>query len=346
MPFNIVRQDISRIEADAIVSPTRPGLSNYGGAEAAILSAGGPELLKARESLGSIPTGQLYITPAFSLHARIVVHISGPRWNGTDECEKVLLSCYTDSLNAALAAGSSTVAVPLISSGALGFPPEISLRVSTEAIKNFLADNDMQVTLVVFDKNSFSISRELFGQIDSYIDDNYSVRYRHKRNLSKNYIFADLIEEDKIFESSLYKDKKDKINSVSLEEKISDLDASFSETLLQIIDEKGMTDPQVYKRANIDRKLFSKIRSNTLYRPSKNTAVSLCIALELSREETDSLLKKAGYALSDSSVSDVIVCYFIDSGNYDIFEINEALFAYDQPILGSMDKEQKFPQED
>ncbi|MBO4360628.1 MAG: RNase III inhibitor, partial [Eubacteriaceae bacterium] len=113
-----------------------------------------------------------------------------------------------------------------------------------------------------------------------------------------------------------------------------ELDEGFSDTLLRLIDERGMSDSECYRRANLDRKLFSKIRSNPSYHPSKATAIALAFALELDMKDTESFLKKAGYALSDSYLSDVIVSYFIQRGDHDLFRLNEVLFLYDQPLIG------------
>ena len=210
---------------------------------------------------------------------------------------------------------------------------------ATSAIQDFLKDYDLDVTLVVFDKSAFTISRELLGAVESYIDEHYIETHQIKRRQLLD------VEREAIYESDedvskynepLFEDMlAPSVGApVSLDDLIGKLDEPFSASLLRLIDAKEKTDVEVYKRANLDRKLFSKIRTGKGYMPSKRTAVALAVALELSLDETDDLLERAGYALSHSQKFDVIVEYFIVSGNYDIFEINEVLFKYDQPLLG------------
>lgn len=122
----------------------------------------------------------------------------------------------------------------------------------------------------------------------------------------------------------------------ALDDQLNNLDESFAEMLFRKIDERELSDPEVYKEANIDRRLFSKIRSNLHYHPSKSTALALAISLKLSYDETEKLLKCAGYAFSNSERFDVIVEYFIKNEIYDIYLINEALFEYDERLLGNL----------
>jgi hypothetical protein len=232
-----------------------------------------------------------------------------------------------------------TIAFPLISSGIYGYPKDEALQVAISAIQDFLTDHDIDVTLVVFDKTAFTISRELLGAVESYIDEHYIESHEIRRRQLLDVERDALYEADKddpnynepIFEEML----APSIGApVPLDDLVGNLDEPFSQLLLRLIDAKEMSDVAVYKRANLDRKLFSKIRSNKGYMPSKRTAIALAVALELSLDETDDLLKRAGYTLSHAVKFDVIVEYFIINGKYDVFEINEVLFEYDQPLLG------------
>ncbi|MGN0501225.1 MAG: O-acetyl-ADP-ribose deacetylase [Ruminococcus sp.] len=330
MPLKIIRQDITKLECDAIVNAANNTLLGGGGVDGAIHKAAGKELLRECRTLGGCKTGDAKITGAYNLPCKYVIHTVGPIWrNGHCGEKELLTSCYKNSLELAKRYECRSVAFPLISSGAYGYPKAEALRVATDTISDFLLENEMLVYIVVFDKRAFSIGKRLFCDIQQYIDDNYAQRFSSRRR--------DLRESTVISENCCY-DAKSSLPSMhpkaSLDKMLLQLDESFSQMLLRKIDELGMTDSQCYKKANIDRKLFSKIKSNVNYKPSKTTAIAFAIALELSLEETKDFLMKAGYALSHSNKFDIIIEYFITNKNYNIFEINEALFEFDQTLLG------------
>lgn len=336
MPFTIVREDITRMKVDAVVNAANTELSMGGGVCGAIFkAAGAAELRAACEALSPIKTGEAVITPGFELPARFVIHAAGPiyrQWNA-EQGERLLRSAYTESLKLALRNGCESIAFPLISSGFFGYPKQEALRVAVSAVRDFLDEHDMNVYLAVFDRVSFAVSKELLGAVESYIDENYAdnadTHSLRRRGLTKA--------KPKAFMGEMSLPLLDEAAAPSggLSDLIDDLDEPFNTTLLRLIDAKGKTDAEVYKRANIDRKLFSKIRTGKDYMPGKRTILALAVALELTLEETEDLLKRAGYALSHSRKFDVIVEFFIVSGRYDIFDINEVLFEYDQPLLGA-----------
>ncbi len=349
MPVQIIRNDITKVECDAIVNAANKTLLGGGGVDGAIHKAAGPKLLAECIKLHGCQTGQAKITKGYNLPAKYVIHTVGPVWNGGNNNEKELLeSCYNNSLKLAKEYGCETVAFPLISAGVYGYPGEEALHVAINTVSAFLLENDMTVYIVVFDKNAFGLSGKLFSDIKSYIDDNYVDAHFDYRteNLRKSENIFPTLHSPKAKLSApapnVFFDAADSaayccnasISAPSLEDELGSLDESFSQMLLRKIDEEGMSDAQCYKKANIDRKLFSKIRSDVNYKPKKTTALAFAIALELSIDETKNMLMKAGYALSHSNKFDVIVEYFIKNGNYNIFEINEALFAFDQSLLG------------
>lgn len=334
MPFVIVRQDITKMNVDAIVNAANTALQRGGGVCGAIFQAAGAKQLQAAcDPLAPIQTGEAVITPGFALPAKFIIHTAGPVYDSrnAEESERLLRSAYTESLRLAAENGCDSIAFPLISAGIYGYPKDEALRVATEAIRDFLADREMDVTLTVFDKSSFAVSRDLLGDVESYIDEHYVDAHAiHRRPERAEGVIA---EAEQRVEFAL--ETRPEIRRTSLADQVGNLDEPFTDMLLRLIDAKGMTDVEVYKRANLDRKLFSKIRSGKGYMPSKRTALALAIGLKLSQEETDELLKRAGYALSHAVKFDVIVEYFIINGIYDIFTINEVLFSYDQPLLGS-----------
>ena len=322
MPLEIIRNDITKMKVDAIVNAANSSLQQGGGVCGAIFSAAGADALQAEcNSIGSCGVGAAVITDGYALPAKHIIHTVGPVWQGgMYNEEKLLTSCYTNSLMLANKQGCKSVAFPLISSGIFGYPKDKALQVAISAIGAFILEHDMMVYLVVYDKDAYALSDKLFKSIAAYIDDKYVDSHISPRR--------NRIEKYEHISPLCYLDR-------SLDDVMGQLDESFSDMILRLINEKGKKDTEIYKRANIDRKLFSKIRSNQYYQPSKNTAIALAIALELSLDGTRDLIGKAGFALSHSSKSDLIIEYFIDNQNYNIFEINEALFAFDQSMLGA-----------
>ena len=330
MPLQIVRNDITTMKVDAIVNTTDESLLGGGGVDGAIHRAAGPELLKECRALGGCKTGQAKITKGYRLPAKFVIHTVGPIWRGGSHGERDLLaSAYRSSLELALANRCETVAFPLLSSGVYSYPKDQSLKVAVDTIGDFLLAHDMTVYLVIFDRDAYTISSKLFADITAYIDDCYVDTHTDSREEQRRRMaMASMPMEEEWMPAPCA------MTPSGLDEAISKLDESFSQMLLRKIDERGMTDAQCYKKANIDRKLFSKIRSDVHYKPSKPTAMAFAIALELPLEEAREMLEKAGFAFSHASKFDIIVEYFIAHQNYNIFEINEALFAFDQSLLG------------
>lgn len=359
MPLKLIRNDITKVTCDAIVNAANSTLLGGGGVDGAIHKAAGRGLLLECMKLGGCKPGQAKITGGYRLPCKYVIHTVGPKWHGGKNGEKeTLRSCYRESLRLAEAHGCESVAFPLISAGVYGYPKAQAFRVAVDTITEYLLKSDMLVYLVIFDTAIYQISEKLYGDIAAYIDDCYVEQHtdaqaeRNRRMygvesmpLAPNSVYAPnmsdepnagtLLTEDITVTFQKALEFPDVQQADDLEQALQQLDESFSEMLLRKIDEKGMTDAACYKKANIDRKLFSKIRSNRLYKPSKPTALAFAVALELPLEETKDLLQKAGFALSHSSKFDIIVEYFIRHGIFDVFEINEALFAFDQNLLGS-----------
>ena len=355
MPLQIIRDDITRVRCDAIVNAAKNSLLGGGGVDGAIHKAAGPGLLEECRTLGGCETGKAKITKGYDLPCRYVIHTVGPVWQDGLHGEKALLqSCYRESLALARAHGCHTVAFPLISAGVFGYPKDQALRVAVDTVSDFVMENDdMLVYIVVFGASSYLLSTKLFSDIKTFIDDHYvdthsDARYERLRRMKvENNIAAPMAESISFSDGAPMPCASPATNAApqpfaavgaalsSLEQRLKHIDESFSQMLLRKIDEAGISDAECYKKANIDRKLFSKIRKDVHYKPSKPTAIAFAIALELSLAETQELLLKAGYALSPASKFDVIIEYFIRMEQYNIFEINEALFVFDQPLLGA-----------
>ena len=329
MPLSIVRNDITKMHVDAIVNAANETLLGGGGVDGCIHRAAGPELLAECRTLGGCKTGSAKITKAYRLPCKYVIHAVGPMWNGGSCGERELLaSCYRISLELAKAYGCESVAFPLISSGIFGYPKDEALQVAADTIGEFLAENEMSVSIVVFDRGAYRIGSRLFDDITEYIDDHYAAEHSDSPSVRAARLRS-------VAYTAAVCAAPTNAAADDLSDMLQHLDAGFSQTLLQLIDRSGKKDSEIYKRANVDRKLFSKIRSNPEYRPSKSTAIAFAIALQLDLPQTRDLISRAGYALSASSKFDVIIEYFIGRGEYDVFAINEALFAFDQSLLGA-----------
>lgn len=350
MPLQIIRNDITKVTCDAIVNAANSTLLGGGGVDGAIHRAAGRGLLAECIKLHGCRVGEAKITNGYNLPCKYVIHTVGPKWRGGNNGERdLLVSCYKNSLALAVQYGCESVAFPLISSGVYGYPMNEAFKVAVDTVADFLMQNDMMVYIVAFGKNAMDASSKLFSDVAQYIDDNYVEEHTDYSNrmmqLGESAVLPPLAKSSRISHPGSYSMPdcapmeapcaKESRNIDDLNDIVGILDESFSEMLLRKIDEAGMTDSECYKKANIDRKLFSKIRSNPAYKPSKPTVIAFCIALELSLKDTNEMLLKAGFALSHSNKFDVIIEYFISKGRYNIFEINEALFAFDQSLLGA-----------
>ena len=346
MPFEIVRNDITKMNVDAIVNAANRSLLGGGGVDGAIHRAAGPELLEECRTLGGCETGEAKITRGYRLPARYVIHTVGPIWHGGHSGEKELLSsCYRHSLELAVKNGCESIAFPMISAGAYGYPGDQAMAVAVETITGFLMDHDLMVYLVVFGRDSFLNSKKLFRDVKEYIDDVYAetrIRRRTENNREnlwhsdeKAAMDMDMELCQSVFDAVETPKAAASAPAPDWKEILKRTDEGFSKALLRLIDERGMTDAQCYKKANVDRKLFSKIHSNPAYKPSKPTVLAFAVALELTLPETKTLLNKAGFSLTRSSKFDLVLEYCIRHRIYNIYEINEVLFEFDLPLLGS-----------
>ena len=360
MPFRIIRNDITKVKADAIVNTANPFPIVGDGTDTAIYRAAGwDRLLAERQKIGMIEPGHTEYTEAFDLNAKYIFHTVGPAWiDGKHDEKKILRASYRSALALADKLSCKSIAFPLLASGSYKFPKDVALQIALEEIQRFLLEHEMRILLVVFDRKAFELSAKLVGKIDEYIDehsvgelhimeygDAYEPGYassrskRVARDVQRrgNHHAARGADGESwqakaiAFGGDFWKPEK---KTKTLDDILDESSETFQQKLLQLIDESGLKDAQVYKRANISKQLFSKIRSDVDYSPKKKTVFAFAIALELDIDATQDLLARAGYAMSPSSKFDLIISYFITHHDYDIFKINSTLFGYGQPTLG------------
>jgi len=355
VPFHIIRQDITKIECDAIINAADPTLLGRGGVDGSIHRAAGPELLRECIALGGCRTGEAKVTSGYLLPAKYVIHTVGPIWCGGDAGEEELLrSCYHSSFALAVSLGCETLAMPVISAGDFGYPGAAALRIAVESVRELLAEQDMTVYLTVFDRAMLDISHTYTRRVREYIDDNYvdsAALFRRARSagaFSGSRPIKRRVEHRSEHIPTFPMEASCSVDASDLPAKLSEsephendiaellrhIDDTFSVTLLKLIDKKGMTDVECYKKANVSKQTWYKIMNDKDYRPSKNTVLSFAIALSLSLTETEALLETVGLALSHSSKFDVVIEYFLREEVYDVFLINEMLFKFDLPTLG------------
>ena len=355
MPLTIIRNDITKVAADAIVNTANPRPCVGSGTDQAIHESAGPELLAARKEIGDIAPGQSVATPAFGLPAAYVLHTVSPVWrDGTHEEEALLRKAYDAALGLADKLGCASVAFPLMASGSYGFPHDLALSVAIGAFTDFLMEHDITIYLVLFGSEAFGLASSLFDDLKSYVDDHYvaekkkreygplpSDRRRFERSARKEAFEVD--EEEAGSTSGMFSAAMDMsafCNQAPSAARMDDLgkllsqcESTFSEFLLDLLKERSGKDSEVYKRAEISKQLFSKIMSNKHYQPTKDTAIQLAIGLQLDLNQTQKLLEKAGYALTRSSKADLVVQYCIEKKIYSVTFINEALSDCGLPLL-------------
>jgi O-acetyl-ADP-ribose deacetylase (regulator of RNase III) len=384
MPFKIVRNDITKMKTDAIVNTANAHPIAGPGCDRAVYEAAGyNELLSYRKThIGPVKEGEVFLTPGFGLPAKYIIHAVSPLFiDGSNGEEKLLRSCYRKSLALAAEKGFRSVAFPLISTGSFGYPKEEGMRIAVDEIHAFLLSSNMLVYLVVFDDKATRMGRNLYPDLEAYIDHNY-VQQKNQEEYDASW-YADSYtgsvpegnstarkpKRHRSFESVFRKEKEagapgvfynaydkkapeaydeqvplqaapldDEDSAIEeMERKLADrmkhMADTFPQYLLYLISEKGMGNAEVYKRAIVDKKVFSKIKNNPNYHPQKLTALCLCIGAKLNLDESKDLLARAGYALSPCDKTDIIFSYFIENEIYDMIELDIQLEEHGLPCI-------------
>jgi len=337
MPFLMIRNDITKVEADAIVNPANRNLLQGSGTSRAIYQAAGEqELTAACEAIGHCDLGRAVCTPAFRLPAKHIFHAVCPAWHGGGFGEAdQLADAYYSALKLAAEYHCESVAFPLLSSGNYGYPKEQAFRIAVDIITQYVMEHDLTVYLVIYDRDSLAVSRKLFTSVEEYIDDHYVAQNDESYGLDRRRRESARRRRQAEEAAVPSRPVAAPMAAGSLESLMNNLGESFTTRLLRLIDERGLKDSTVYKQSNISRQHFSKIQCNRDYNPKKKTVLAFAVGLHLSESETIGLLKSAGYAFSDGSKRDWIVRYCLEHKIYNINRVNTLLFEYDQEQLGA-----------
>ena len=379
MPLKIVRNDITKMNTEAIVNTANAHVTVGPGCDSAIYKAAGYDELLAyrKEKFGYIPEGEVFITPGFNLQAKYIIHAVSPHYqDGDQKEEEKLRSCYSKSLLLAKEKGIKSIAFPLISTGGFGYPKEEGIRIAVDEINAFLLSNDMDIFLVVFDTQSTLLGEKIYPELEAYIDHNYVYSAR-KMEYGNPYIYSVATDEPgykdhlniiQELEGRLRRNsvRKERMLNASMEapempaeeaacdcvcdlwndevaaqeefenklnERLAHKSDTFSEYLMYLIESKGMKNADVYNRACVDRRYFSKIKNNKDFHPEKIKALCLCVGARLNLDETKDLLARAGYAISPADLTDIIFTFFIEHKYYDVVEIAIQLEEHGLPCI-------------
>ena len=381
MPFKIVRNDITKMNTEAVVNTANERAVVDTGCDSAIYDAAGYDKLLAyrREHIGDVPEGEAFITPGFNLNSEYIIHAVSPLYiDGESGEEEKLRNCYRKALSLADEKGIRSIAFPLISTGGFGYPKEEGMRIALDEIQAFLEDHRMMIYLVVFDEKSASLGRKAYPGLEEYIDRNYveqasdaeysssyskasrnrlSLGHMLKMGISRSEKASARPREEAQGESARPRREEaarprreeafasadmdlceaaasfEEKHESRLEERMKHLSDTFSEYLLYLIHDKNMENAEVYKRAIVDKKTFSKIKNNVDYHPQKLTALCLCVGAKLNLDESKDLLARAGYALSPCDKTDIIFSYFIENEIYDMIELDIQLEEHGLPCI-------------
>lgn len=316
MPFEIIRNDITKMKVDAIVCNGNRRLERSGGVSGAVFEAAGPKLTKYCADLPGCDNGAAVVTPGFDLPAKYIIHTVGPHWrNGEVGEEEILRTCYRNVLNAARKNLCQTVAIPLIASGLYGFPKTLAMRIATEEINAFVGKHgSMTVYLVVYGPEAFGLGKELQEDIKEYITND---QYRDAVDLR----------------ISRYDRHRHKIKPLDENGGKYPTGPGFHELLFEYVEASGRPWRKVYTHAGVAKSVASKIKNNPDYTPSKLTALAFAVSLRLPLRETERLLASFGASFSPSNQGDMIIRYFIAHARFDPDDINSVLYDYDQPLL-------------